>query len=107
MGVCNWVVRKLPNHEVSQSRGLPQVQERVKALSAIAPNAPEYLKAYFEYITAVQKELEKWRFYVWPAGSTQISPLLQKIEASRTKTSGSSSVGACWTLRVRGAFRCC
>ena len=87
MSIFNWVVRKLLIMKFRRVEKVPQVQERAKAFKGTAPNTPEHLKAYFEYITAVEKELEKSRFYAWPPGSVQIEPLLRKIETGTATAS--------------------
>ena len=58
----------------------PEVQERIKAFRATAPNTVDQHQAFFAYGMALQKELEKSKFSAWPPGSAQIEALLHKLE---------------------------
>ena len=78
--ITHWVLRKFAMVMWRRLHKAPEVQERMKALRATAPQTQEQYNAFFEYGMALQKEVEKSRFSAWPPGSAQIEPLLQKIE---------------------------
>jgi hypothetical protein len=78
--ITHWVLRKFCMVMGRRLHKAPEVQERLKALSATEPQTQEQYNAFFEYTMALQKEVEKSRFSAWPPGSAQIEPLLQKIE---------------------------
>jgi len=80
-------MKKFRIMKVRRTGKVPEVQERFKALSAIAPGTLEYREAYFEYITAVEKELEKSRFMHGPPGSAQIGAMIRKIKAGNATAS--------------------
>ena len=75
-----WAMRKFAMVMWRRLHKSPEVQERIKALRATAPQTQEQYSAFFEYGMALEKEAEKSRFYAWPPGSAQIAPLLQKVE---------------------------
>lgn len=61
MDIIHWVTTKLMIMKLRRTEKASEVQKRFKTLSAIAPGTLEYLKAYTEYVRAVEKELEKSR----------------------------------------------
>ena len=52
-----WVMGKIVMRLMRRAQKAPEVQERIKALMAAAPE--EHFYAYFQYMTAVGSELAK------------------------------------------------
>jgi len=77
--IFHWVLRKFLAVKWRRTQEAPEVQERLKALSATAPHTLEQYNAFAEYAMALGNELEKSRFSAWPPG-TAIGALLQKLE---------------------------
>ena len=91
-----WVVRKIGNAMLRRAAKAPEVQERIKALRATAPNTQQRFQAHFEYLMALGNELLRSKFVkygkspevravleavrVAHPNALQLEPLLQKIE---------------------------
>jgi len=73
--ITQWVGKKLAKAMWRKLHKAPEVQKRIEAFRATAPNTLEQQQAFFAYGMALQKELEKSRFTAWPPGSAQIEKL--------------------------------
>ena len=81
-----WVMRKVMMAMWRRAAKAPEVQERIKALSAIPPNnTQEYFYAHLECNLAVLDELSKLKWvktHAPPPEIIRLGILIQKIETS-------------------------
>ena len=80
-----WVVRKIGNAMLRRAAKSPEVQERIRALSATAPNTPQRFQAHFEYLMAVGTELAKSKFAKFDGLSPEVRAALEAARAAQPR----------------------
>jgi hypothetical protein len=78
-----WVVRKIGIAMLRRAAKAPEVQERIKALSATAPNTQQRFQAHFEYLMAVGNELAKSKFVKFDGLSPEVRAALEAARAAQ------------------------
>ena len=73
-----WVVRKIGNAMLRRAAKAPEVQERIKALRATAPNAQQRFQARTEYLMALGNELLRSKFVKY-GKSPEVRAVLEAV----------------------------
>jgi hypothetical protein len=89
--ITHRVMRKLLAVKFHRIQKAPEVQERLKALSAATPDTLEQRKAFFDCTNALHKELSKTNGLLlksaWPREAPEIEGMLQKLEKGNATAS--------------------
>ena len=91
--ITHWVLRKLLAVKGRRMHKAPEVQQRIKGISAAAPHLQEQVDAFVHYTTALQNKLAKsplMEVDALPPGTiqiVQIHAMLRKIETGNATAS--------------------